>query len=129
MRMTPHAAALATIAAISILIPAGVANAARPSPPSAMTTNCDYVGTSYPRYATAAGTPKGTKYVGFTFWNTTQAYETNNSYGNTNGGTDFDGRDGWAMFSDYPSAVVVATAYNGKGSALASAVDYCILAG
>jgi hypothetical protein len=129
MRMTPYAVAIASIAAISSLIPTAVANAARPSPPSTMTTNCDYVGTGYPRWATAAGTPKGTKYVGFTFWNTAEAYQSNNSYGNTNVGTDSDGRDGWAMFSDYPSAVVVATAYNGKGTALANAVDYCILAG
>ncbi len=112
-------------AGVSLGTLAAPAQAAKPAPPGPMSVVCYAAGYSYPRWAEAFNAPKGTKQVSFTFWNTVSDYQTLNYYSGPNAGTDFSGRDGWMMFSDYPSAVVVATAWNGRSVELGSAVGYC----
>lgn len=134
-RKSKLAAALCVVAGTASLFNATTGWAAKPgSGGGIFATSCDTISYGYPREAIAINAPSGTTMVAFTFWADRTVYDAYMADplnyqlppGYAQGGTDFNGRDGWWMYSTYPSQVVVAEALNRKGAVLARAMDYCI---
>jgi hypothetical protein len=138
MKKTTKSKAAVGAAAVALLMTCAPATwAAKPGTGGIFATTCDAVSYGYPREAVAINAPSGTTMISFSFWRQRSVYDAYmadpvNYFlppGYAQGGTDFDRRDGWWMFSTEPSEVVVAQALNRKGVVLATAMDYCILAG